>query len=248
MVGKNFFEQIYRKYNREKFLYSDPLQFVKKFKNKNDIEIAALISSSLAYGNVKQIIKSLENIFYVIKTPYSYINLSSDKKIKNDFKNFKHRFTDGTELSNLILNIKRIYQKNRYLEDAFLKNIRKDESYIYYPMIAFLKDFLFHKTPTLIPHPDKKSAFKRFNLFLRWLVRRDEIDTGIWTKINPSLLIIPLDTHMLRISQELKITSRKDNSIKTAIEITDFFKKINPKDPVKYDFALTRAPILKRFK
>jgi len=89
---------------------------------------------------------------------------------------------------------------------------------------------------------------KRFNMFLRWLIRKDEIDFGIWTKISPKMLLIPLDTHMHQISLKLKITNRKDTSIKTVFEITDFFRKIEPKDPIKYDFSLVRAPILKNLK
>ncbi len=245
--GKEFFENIYSKYNKKDFIYSDPLQFPIKFSKKEDIEISSLISSSLAYGNVKQIIRTLNYVFSVIKNPHYYVLNSDNKKILRDFKNFKHRFTKGEELSKLILNLKEVYKKHKDLENFFIKNINQLEDNIYEPSIRFLKSFLKFKTPTLIPDPDKNSAFKRFNLFLRWLVRKDEVDMGIWRNIPPSFLIIPLDTHMLNISRKLGITKRRDNSIITALEITNYFKKINPKDPVKYDFSLTRAQILKRF-
>lgn len=247
MLEKKFFEETYTRYNKQSFIYTDPLQFPKKFKGKKDIEISALISSSLAYGNVKQIIKSLEKIFEKLKSPYEYIIHTPETKIKKDFVGFKHRFTKGLEISNIILNLKDLYKKYGSMEKAFLKHIKKEDNNTYPATIRFLKEFLIRKAPTLIPDPDKKSAFKRFNLFLRWLVRKDEVDIGIWKDIPPSFLIIPLDTHMLNISLKLGITKRKDNSIITALEITNYFKKINPKDPVKYDFSLTRAPILKRF-
>jgi len=244
---KDFFEKIYDKYNKKDFIYSDPLQFPRKFSKKADIEISALISSSLAYGNVKQIIKTLDYVFSVMKNPYYYVIDTDSKKIIDDFKNFKHRFTKGKELSHLILNLKETYKNHRDLEDFFIKHLGGEEENIYNPSMRFLKSFLKFKTPTLIPDPEKKSSFKRFNLFLRWLVRKDEVDLGVWEKIPTAILIIPLDTHMRRISMELAITRRKDTTIKTAIEITNFFKKIEPKDPVKYDFSLTRAPILKNF-
>jgi len=247
MLEKKFFEETYARYNKESFIYTDPLQFPKKFKDKKDIEISALLSSSLAYGNVKQIIKSLEKIFEKLKNPYEYVILTPEERIKKDFIGFKHRFTKGLEIANMILNLKDLYEKYGSMEKAFLKHINKEDTNAYPATIRFLKEFLIRKTPTLIPDPNKKSAFKRFNLFLRWLVRKDEVDMGIWKNIPPSFLIIPLDTHMLNISRKLGITKRKDNSIITALEITNYFKKINSKDPVKYDFSLTRAPILKRF-
>ncbi len=245
--SKKFFEDIYRKYNKKEFIYSDPLQFPKLFKEKKDIEIAALISSSLAYGNVKQIIKSLKKIFEIINKPYEYVINTTEDKLKKDFHNFKYRFTTSKEIINLILNLKEAYNKNEDLNQMFSKYLDKNTQNVYQATILFLKEFIKYKTPTLIPDPDKKSAMKRFNLFLRWVIRKDEIDFGIWGNISPSLLIIPLDTHILSISQKLNITKRKDNSIKTALEITEFFKKINYSDPAKYDFALTRASIVKNF-
>lgn len=248
MKEKKFFDDIYKKYNIKDFVYSDPIQFPLKFKEKNNIEIVALISSSFAYGNVKQIIASLNKIFSRMKEPYRYIKNLDDKKVKSDFYGFKHRFSDFNELGNFLLNIKRIYEKYPDIETAFKSKIKKDDRDVSNAIYLFVDEFCFYKTPTLIPDPSKKSAFKRFNLFLRWLVREDEIDIGIWKNIDKRLLIIPLDTHMHQISKELGITKRNDTSMRTAIEITDFFKKINPEDPLKYDFSLTRAPILKNFK
>ena len=247
-IETNFFEEIYNNYNKKEFIHTDPIQFPLKFKDKKDIEIAAIISSSLAYGRVDQIIKSLNYIFSIINSPIDYIKNSNKKKFLNDFKNFKYRFTKGKEIANLLINIKNVYENHKFIEDLFLKHIEKKESNIYPALIRFIKTFIKKPIPTLIPSPNKNSAFKRFNMFLRWVVRKDEIDIGIWKKISPSILIIPLDTHIHKISLKLKITQRKDTSIKTAIEITNFFKKINPSDPLKYDFALTRVPILKNFK
>ncbi|MEF3279959.1 MAG: TIGR02757 family protein [Elusimicrobiota bacterium] len=248
MKDKHFFEEIYKNYHKSEFIYSDPIQFPHRFKRKMDIEVAGFISSSLSYGNVKQIINSLNKIFQKMgESPFYYLKKSSAKKIEKDFKNFNHRFTKGKELVLFLLNLKRIYSRHRSLNEFFIKHYNNTDEFLDKAIYNFSKEFSFYPTPTLIPSPFKKSAFKRLNLFLRWMIRKDEIDFGIWEKIPPSTLIIPLDTHMLNISNKLNITKRKDSSMKTAIEITNFFRKINPSDPVKYDFSLTRAPILRQF-
>lgn len=244
---KTYLEKLYKKYNKKELIYSDPVQFIHRYNDFQDIEIAAIISSSFAYGNVKQIIKSLEFIFSKIKKPYYYIKDANNNRFKRDFKNFKHRFTNSKELCSFMINIKKMYKKYRTMEELFKKHYKPQSKNIHSTTIDFLKEFLIHKTPSLIPDPNKKSAFKRFNLFLRWMIRKDEIDIGIWN-LPLSKLIIPLDTHMYNIAKRLNITKRNDTGIKTAFEITDFFKKINPSDPVKYDFSLTREPILKKFK
>ena len=196
MKTKDFFEDIYKKYNIKDFVYSDPIQFPLKFKEKKDVEIVSLISSSFAYGNVKQIIASLNKIFSKMKEAYSYIKNLDDKKIKSDFYGFKHRFSDFNELRNFLLNIKRIYERYPDIETAFKTKIKKDDRDMSNAIYLFVDEFSFYKTPTLIPDPSKKSAFKRFNLFLRWLVRKDEVDIGIWEDIPPSFLIIPLISYL----------------------------------------------------
>ena len=99
--------------------------------------------------------------------------------------------------------------------------------------------------PTRTPRPEKKSSFKRLTLFLRWMIRRDEVDPGVWKRFPPAKLIVPLDPHMHRIARRLGLTARQDTSMKTALEITAGFRRVNPEDPVKYDFSLTRTGILK---
>ncbi len=245
-ISKKFLEEIYDKYTKKEFIKTDPIIFPHRFSNPYDIEISALISSSLAYGNVKQIIKVLEKIFSILSNPYHYIKNTQTNKIKKDFYRIKHRFTTAKELSDFIIRIKKIYTQHPSLKHLFLRYYTPDKL-ISYSYNKFLKDN-FSYFPTLIPDPNKKSAMKRFNMFLRWMVRKDEIDFGIWQEIKKSDLIYPVDTHIHNFSLFHKITSRKETSLNTAIEITNFFRKINPEDPVKYDFAISRVGILKKFK
>ncbi|MCX7641087.1 MAG: TIGR02757 family protein [Elusimicrobiales bacterium] len=243
---KDFFERIYLKYTNKNYLFSDPIIFPWRFKEKTDIEIAALISSSLSYGNVKQIHNILEKIFFILKIPSNYLKNTTDEKIKKDFKNIKHRFTTGKEVSHFLIKLKYIYILNKDMESVFLKFYNQHDS-IDISYTNFILNIFGLKFKTLIPNPQNKSAMKRFNMFLRWMVRKDNIDFGIWKNISTTKLIYPLDTHIHKFALKNNITSRKDSSIITAIEITNFFKKLNSKDPVKYDFAISRLGILKSF-
>lgn len=247
LLNKFFFEKIYKIYTNNDYVFSDPIIFPKRFKDKTDIEISSLISSSLAYGNVKQIISTLQKIFDILKHPTQYIKNSSNEKIFKDFKNIKHRFTNGFEIAKLLIRLKEIYKNNKDIESLFLKFYVKG-SPIHISYTPFITNIFGNKLKTLIPDAQKGSSMKRFNMFLRWMVRKDKIDFGIWKNISKSDLIYPLDTHVHRFALKNGITSRKDNSIKTALEITAFFKKINENDPVKYDFAISRIGILERFK
>ena len=246
-LNNKFFERIYKTYNSKRYLFSDPILFPSRFSKKEDVEIASIISSSLSYGNVKQIINTLERIFSIISSPLEYLKQSSKEKIMRDFKNIKHRFTTNKEISSFLIKLKEIYTNYEDMESAFLKfyikNKTMDLSYTNFIIAIFGNNF-----KTLLPDPRKKSPMKRFNMFLRWMVREDDIDFGLWKKVLKSDLIYPLDTHIHRFAIINGITNRKNRSIKTTIEITDFFKKINPEDPVKYDFAISRLGILENLK
>jgi uncharacterized protein (TIGR02757 family) len=169
-------------------------------------------------------------------------------RIFSSLSSFKHRFTTGTEMADFLINILKILKEDGSIEKYFFKGYNPSSVNLENAIYSFARRFnAMTPTPTLMPDHDKKSSFKRLNLFLRWMIRKDDVDLGVWKKIPRSKLIIPLDTHMFRISRRLGITMRKQPDMKTAIEITDFFRKISPDDPVKYDFALTRPGINKNF-
>ena len=239
---KNLLEIIYIKYNKPELISPDPLEFVVKFDNTNDKEIVGLIAASLAYGRVSQILKSVGRVVEIMKpSPDVFIANASEKKIRTLLKNFKHRFNTGDDVAELILGIKRVRKKFGSLENCLLKGMAENDIL---PGVCLLVDELTEKKQSyLLPSPRKNSACKRLNLFLRWMVRNDAVDPGGWFKIPKSLLIIPLDTHMYKIGKLLGFTKRKQANMKTALEITNGFKKISPDDPTRYDFALTRFGI-----
>lgn len=240
------FEQLYAKYNHRHFVHPDPLEFLYDFPELKDREIVGLIASSLAYGRVAQILKSVSKVLTEMKgKPHKFLLESDDKELRKQFKNFKHRFTTGDDLVNLLIGIKQIVKKHGSLQSCFINILRASpdgESRSNY--MSALEKFVacFPKTQ-LLPPPELGSACKRLNLYLRWMIRKDAVDPGGWDDLEPAKLIIPLDTHMYKVGLKYKFTSRKQANLKTAIEITNAFSRIIPHDPVKYDFALTRPGI-----
>lgn len=244
-LNKKNFETIYKKYNRKEFIHPDPLEFLSKYKNIRDKEIAGLITSSLAYGRVAQILKSAAFALDIMgKSPHSFIKTNTPAHFLKVFGNFKHRFTTGTELAAFLKTIKLILKEYGSLNNYFLNFYEKDNISLEKAIYKFAEKLNLN-SPSLMPSPVKKSSFKRLNLFLRWMIRKDAIDPGIWKGISPAKLIIPLDTHIFKLAKRINATKRNDTAMKTALEITSFFRKLEPEDPVKYDFALTRIPINK---
>ena len=241
MKLRKILDDLYNYYNKKEFISPDPLQFVHNYWENFDIEIVALIASSLAYGRVNTILKNVKHILDTIGSPYNYILTAPDKRIRDDFKVFKHRFTTGDEIGNFLISIKRIFQEYDSLFNFFYECYKNNDENLLKALGEFTAKF--RHCNSLIPKVSKGSACKRLFLFLRWMIRKDNVDIGIWNKIDCSKLIYPLDTHMLKISKILKFTDKKNNSLKTAFEITNNFRKINKDDPVKYDFSLTRFGI-----
>ncbi len=241
---KNHLESIYRKYNRKEFVSHDPLIFLYDYPQRKDREIVALIASSLAYGRVSQILESVKEVLKPLgRNPRNFIMNCESSFFENNYTDFRYRFTCGKDLEKLFLSIKKTLENYETLENLFLEGMEKHASFI--NALDYFVSYLSNgEKAYLLPSPQRGSACKRLNLFLRWMIRKDEVDPGGWNSLNPSDLIVPLDTHMLKTARELKLTSAKQGNMKTALEITDAFKKINPEDPVKYDFALTRPGIL----
>jgi len=238
-------EELYKRYNIRAYVHPDPLEFLYNYNELRDIEIVGLIASSLAYGRVAQILKAVEKILAIMSaSPYEYINGTAEKKIARDILPFKHRLTTGEEMRDLVLGIKKVLKQYGSLNACFTEGLR-----------IYGDDFMAAQThfveslggkdvkSSLLPWPPRGSPCKRLNLYLRWMARSDAVDPGGWKGVSASQLIIPLDTHMFKISRALGFTRRNQADLKTALEITSAFKQICPEDPVKYDFCLTRLGI-----
>ncbi|RZB34512.1 MAG: hypothetical protein SRB1_00280 [Desulfobacteraceae bacterium Eth-SRB1] len=243
---KKKLDTLYDKYNRRRYVHPDPLEFLYSYKDIRDREIAGLIASSLAYGRVAQILKSVAYVLDIMNpSPYLFLKNSTYTSINRTFAGFTHRFANGSELAALLFEIKNVINRFGSLHECFLDGFSEDDENIIPAMTFFAMQLTAgrKKPGHLIALPEKGSACKRMNLFLRWMVRKDRVDPGGWAGIPLSSLIIPIDIHMHRISLALNVTKRKQANMRTALEITSGFTKIVPEDPVKYDFVLTRFGI-----
>lgn len=237
----------YKNFIRSK-LEPDPLQFPHLFEDKKDIEVMSFIASVFAYGNVKQIINSLSKFLLIADNkPYLFIKNYSAQSSHSQLS-LIHRFYSSKDVMSFFQLLKIAYDESGSLKKLFLSGYNKNKSNLKDAITNFSNYFLVKAkkefdNPSrglifMFPLPEKGSACKRMNLFLRWMVRKDELDFGLWNEIPTSKLIIPVDTHVARICKQLKLTKRKNVSWKMAEEITENLKKFDPLDPVKYDFAI----------
>jgi uncharacterized protein (TIGR02757 family) len=246
-------DSLYHKYNRRAFVHPDPLELVYRYDAPADQEIAGLIAACLAYGRVAQILASVSRVLDAIGgdaqgSPRSFLETATDRELRQLLPEFKHRFTPGTEVASLLLGVKRAIAENGSLEALFAAGMgMKDETIL--PALGVFVDRLrvlaggARACPSLLSSPADGSACKRLNLFLRWMVRRDKVDPGPWRSASRAKLVVPLDTHLHRIARQLRLTERKQADLKTAMEITRGFAECSPRDPVRYDFCLTRLGI-----
>jgi uncharacterized protein (TIGR02757 family) len=244
---KEKLEGLYAQYNHRRYVHPDPLEFLYDYTDPLEREIVGLIASSLAYGRVAQILKSVSLILQKMNhAPRAFLKDSSGKTVRSAFTGFKHRFTTGEEIASLLLNTRELIEHHGSLYRCFLAGFKKEDETVVPALSAFVKRFKVDGCDlknSLMPDPDRGSACKRLNLFLRWMVREDDVDPGGWRGIPASKLLIPLDIHMYRICSGLDMTCRKQADMQTVMEITDYFRKVSPEDPVRYDFAITRLGI-----
>ena len=252
IVLKNVLDKFYREYDFKGRLSHDPIEFPHRYINPLDVEVSAFIASSLAYGKVELFKPVIEKILSVMgPEPYEFLLEFSIKRHRRLFEGIKYRFNQNDDLIALLFILHKTLTGNKSLENIFMKFLRSDSLTIEEGLAGFVASLLQTNTSPvygrdikpaglrqLFPSPVDRSACKRANLFLRWMVRDRDIDFGIWKGIPKNKLVIPLDTHIARISRCLGFTERKSQDWKMAVEITESLKRFDPEDPLKYDFAL----------
>ena len=232
----------YEEYNNTSFIENDPIQIPHKFKTKEDIEISGFLTATIAWGNRKSIINSSKRMMELLENdPHNFIINHSDNDLKS-LLGFVHRTFNGYDFIQFVKSLKNIYCNHGGLEMVFLNNM-KDNSL--HNSIHQLKNIFFEiehlkRTRKHVSDPFKGSAAKRINMFLRWMVRKDDkgVDFGIWNSINQKNLSCPLDVHSGNIARKLGILKRKQNDHKAVLELDNSLRKYDESDPVKYDFAL----------
>lgn len=239
-----FLQEVYRLYHHARFISPDPLELVYRYEDQHDREIAGLIASSLAYGRVSQILRSAEAALSRMgPSPRAYLEDTGVRDLREDFRGFRHRFTTGEELADLLVGARRVIRRYGSLGACFTSGVSARDDTVLPALASFVRELdpqVHVRISSLLPDPARGSACKRLHLYLRWMVRSDEIDPGGWTGVSPAKLVIPLDTHMYRICSSLGMTSRAQADGKTVLEITEGFRLLSPHDPVRYDFSLTR--------
>ena len=249
---KIILDKFYRDYDFRERLLHDPIEFPHRYKNPRDIEVSAFIASSLAYGKVELFKPIVEKILSGMGTsPHDFILEFRPNKHRRYLEGIKYRFNENEDLIAMIFILHMSLRRHTSLEKVFMQFCRSDALTIREGLSGFIAALLEINTSPVygkdvrppglrqfFSSPVNGSACKRANLFLRWMVRDKDIDFGIWKTIPKNRLIIPLDTHIARISRCLGFTERKSQDWKTAEEITEALKRIDPEDPLKYDFAL----------
>src|SRR4030042_572803 len=252
---KSCLERLYARYNPRGFVGDDPLQFVYNYSSPADMEIAGFLAAALAYGRVRQIQKRLADLLGRMgDSPNAFVR-DFGKAERKILTGFKHRFTTGQDISDLLQLLKNVFEQDGGIEKHFMLGYNKNDADIL-PALSRFCDSLKQKYACehngrvsrglkyLLTSPTDGSACKRLNLFLRWMVRDDDVDLGLWKSVAKAKLIVPIDVHISRLCGILGFHNRKTVSLSTALEITKSFSGIEPADPVKYDFALTRVGIV----
>ncbi len=243
MILKELLDNYVTQYETTDFIKDDPVQFIHRFQNEEDVEIAGFIASMFAYGKREVFISKLNYIFELMENkPYDYIksfNHKSNNIIKCDY-----RFSKDCDLVQILKILNTLYTENETLKSLFKYSYSQKNDV--WNMFQGVVDYFYSRADLpvtkgfyhLLPNPKNKSALKRMNMLLRWFVRKSSVDIGIWDFISKSELLIPLDTHSAKIGRKLQLLKRNDNAYESVMELTCNLRKFDPLDPVKYDFAL----------
>jgi uncharacterized protein (TIGR02757 family) len=254
---KQTLDRFYREYNFKERILHDPIEFPRQYKRPEDIEVSGFIASCFAYGRVdlfKPVIKRILSIMG--ESPYDFLFDFNLKRHGHLFSGIKYRFNENSDIICLLYVLSMVLKRYKQLDALFKLHCRNDDPNIGIGLAGFVESLLSTDTSPVygkniktmgflqfFPSPKKGSACKRMNLFLRWMIRDRDIDFGIWKGIQKNKLVIPLDTHIARISRCLGFTKRSSHDWKMAVEITEALKRLDSEDPLKYDFALCHQGI-----
>jgi uncharacterized protein (TIGR02757 family) len=249
-----FLDQKVELYNQPSFIADDPICIPRAYNRKQDIEIAGFFAAIFAWGNRKTIIqKSRELMMLMDNAPYQFIQQHTGRDLKK-LMEFRHRTFNTTDLLYFVSFLKFHYATNDSLEVAFSRWMNSGELTTQNALDGFYRYFFSlednpPRTHKHIASPKKNSSCKRLNMFLRWMIRKDDkqVDFGIWPLISQSQLICPIDLHVARVARRLGLVTRKQTDWEAALELTDRLRKLDENDPVKYDFALFGLGVVEKY-
>ncbi|WP_400190564.1 TIGR02757 family protein [Hymenobacter sp. B81] len=233
-------EDRYARYDQPAFIAPDPISLPHRFSARADVEISGLFAALLAWGKRSIILnKVTELLRRMDDAPHAFIVGHQDDDLRR-LERFCHRTFCDTDLLYFVHWLRWYYQQHDSLEDAFLQGSNQRERLINFHNLFFSLPDAPGRTRKHVATPARNSACKRVNMYLRWMVRRDPqgVDFGLWTRLSPADLICPLDVHVERVARRLGLLTRKQPDWQAATELTDALRQFDPRDPVKYDFAL----------
>lgn len=240
-------------YNQPSFIAADPVCIPHLFRKKQDIEIAGFFAAIFAWGNRTTIIqKSRELMERMDMAPYDFVMHHQSSDLRK-LEGFKHRTFNADDLFYFLHFFHTHYNRHKSLEDAFAKWMQPGDVTTENALMGFRRYFFseehLKRTEKHISSPEFKSSCKRLNMYLRWMVRQDNngVDFGLWKKIRPAQLICPLDVHVARVAKRFNLLQRKPTDWQAALELTDYLRKLDPADPVKYDFALFGLGVIEKY-
>lgn len=251
---KEFLDRKVDEYNQPSFVNSDPVCVPHSFKQQQDIEIAGFFAAVFAWGNRTTIIQKCKELMQRMdNAPFDFIRYHEEHHLKQ-LLGFRHRTFNDTDLLYFVSFLRQHYKKNRSLETAFSQWMQHGDAdtgnalsgfYHYF----FTMEHVPERTKKHIASPEKKSTCKRLSMFLRWMVRNDDrgVDFGIWKQFKPSQLVCPVDLHVARVARRFKLLDRQQTDWQAALDLTAHLRQLDPRDPVKYDFALFGLGIMEKF-
>jgi len=249
---KDFLDTKYRQYSTPGFIESDPVSIPHLFSKRQDREIAGFLAATISWGQRKTILKNARQLMtWMDDAPYDFITGHTESDLES-LQKFVHRTFNGTDMLYFLKALQNLYRDHDGLQGLF--EDRSPGSSDLSQVISAARNNFFRfappsRTKKHFPDPLSGSAAKRINMYLRWMVRKDDsgIDFGIWKKIKPAQLICPLDVHSARVARKLGLLTRKQNDWKAAAELTSNLILLDPKDPVKYDLALFGLGVFEKF-
>jgi uncharacterized protein (TIGR02757 family) len=231
---------------------ADPIQIVRRFEQNDDREVVGFCAAALAFGRVASVLQSIERLLAIMgSSPASYVRRFQPSRDRRAFSGLVHRWTGGPDLVALIWILHQILRDAGSIEAYFLEGYDRSHADVGQALDSFSQRALscdlrqaYGRIPRrpgvcyFFPRPSAGSACKRLNLFLRWMVRHDELDLGVWSRVSPAHLIVPLDTHVIRVGRCLRLTRYTSPGWRMAHDITASLRALDPDDPVKYDYSL----------
>jgi uncharacterized protein (TIGR02757 family) len=236
---------------------TDPIQIVRRYTQRDDVEIVGFCAAALAFGRVQSVLASTEELLRVMgPSPAAYVRTFEPRRDAEQWRHLVHRWIRGVDLAALLWLLRQMLEAHGSIEGFFAHQADPEAETIEQALDAFstracaLDQREVYGSPVaatsrtgpgvayFFARPSRGGACKRLNLFLRWMVRRDKVDLGIWSKVRPSQLIVPLDTHVIRVGRCLRLTNYTSPGWRMAADITASLRALDPDDPVRYDFSL----------